>query len=128
MDVNISTETVSSDKDFVLLSKQSNDDELKIEIHPLPEGKGVNISVQPPKEAQRPIKYIAYDIVLAIDLSGFMSAEAPVPTSNTSERERNGLTVLDLAKHAGRTILEILDENDPLGLVTFLWPHQRCPS
>jgi len=48
-----------------------------------------------------------------------MDLEAPVPTANQSELERNGLTVLDLTKHAALTILESLDENDRLGVVTF---------
>lgn len=56
-----------------------------------------------------------------IDASSSMSAEAPIPTNNLSEKERNGLSVLDLVKHAARTILETLDldENDRLGIVTF---------
>jgi Mg-chelatase subunit ChlD len=100
----------------VLLPKPSN---LSLEIHPLPERNGVIVSVRPPREPQRLIEHVPCDIVLVVDVSGSMSAEAPAPAANPSEKERNGLTVLDLTKHAARTILETLDDNDRLGLVTF---------
>jgi Mg-chelatase subunit ChlD len=48
-----------------------------------------------------------------------MNDEAPVPTQDPTEKERNGLTVLDLTKHAALTTLESLDDNDCLGIVTF---------
>jgi hypothetical protein len=118
-DINTPTETVFSEKDYVLLPKRIEDDELRVDIHTEPERKGVIISVQPPREPRSSIEHVPCDIVLVIDVSGSMSAEAPAPTADPSERERNGLTVLDLTKHAARTILETLDGNDRLGLVTF---------
>lgn len=94
-------------------------DELQIELHPLPEKDGILVSVTPPKQPKLKMRHVPCDIVLVIDVSGSMGCEAPVPTASPSERERNGLTVLDLVKHAARTIIETLDENDRLGLVTF---------
>jgi hypothetical protein len=114
--LNTPTETISSEKEFLLLQKPKD---LTVEIHPLPARDGVIVSIQPPSEPRRQIEHVPCDIVLVIDISGSMSAEAPIPTVNPSEKERNGLTVLDLTKHAARTILETLDENDRLGLVTF---------
>ena len=59
------------------------------------------------------------DIVLVIDVSGSMGLDAPVPTNPGETVERTGLSVLDLVKHAARTILETLNEGDRLGIVTF---------
>ena len=46
-----------------------------------------------------------------------MGASAPVPGENGSED--TGLSVLDLTKHAVLTIIETLNEQDRLGIVTF---------
>lgn len=94
-------------------------DQFRIELHPLPEKDGILVSVIPPKQPDSKENHVPCDIVLVIDVSGSMGCEAPVPTTSPSERERNGLSVLDLVKHAARTIIETLDENDRLGLVTF---------
>lgn len=57
-----------------------------------------------------------------------MSADAPVPTTTTTsssdytneqQPEHNGLSVLDLVKHAARTIASTLNSSDRLGIVTF---------
>lgn len=47
-----------------------------------------------------------------------MGASAPAP-SNDAGAEDTGLSVLDLTKHAARTILETLDEGDRLGVVAY---------
>jgi Mg-chelatase subunit ChlD len=97
-------------------------DGLRIELHPLPEKDGILVSVIPPKQPKPssvPLRASSCDIVLVIDISGSMGCEAPVPSNSPSEREKNGLSVLDLVKHAARTIIESLNENDRLGLVTF---------
>lgn len=92
-------------------------EKLGLDIHPLPDG--VIISVHPPKAPSKDIRHVPCDITLVIDVSGSMCEEAPVPTENPSEKERNGLTVLDLTKHAALTILETLNKDDRLGIVTF---------
>lgn len=53
-----------------------------------------------------------------------MSADAPVPTTTSADYtneqpEHNGLSVLDLVKHAARTIASTLNSSDRLGIVTF---------
>ncbi|KAJ7209131.1 hypothetical protein GGX14DRAFT_453190, partial [Mycena pura] len=57
------------------------------------------------------------DLCLVLDVSGSMSALAPAP--GEQESESTGLTVLDVVKHATRTIVESLDDNDRVSIVTF---------
>lgn len=112
--------TVASESSLPIRSKATNvGHQFRIKLHPLPEKDGILVSVTPPKQPKSKINHVPCDIVLVIDVSGSMGCEAPVPTMPPSERERNGLSVLDLVKHATRTIIETLDENDRLGLVTF---------
>lgn len=114
------SETVASGSSLTIRSKAAKvGDQFRIELHPLPEKDGIMVSVAPPKQPKLKINHVPCDIVLVIDVSGSMGCDAPVPTTSPSERERNGLSVLDLVKHAARTIIETLDENDRLGLVTF---------
>lgn len=122
MDSGIQTpaETVYSDQNLVFRPKAGQKtDELRLELHPLPERDGVIVSVIPPRKPKSDINHVPCDIVLVIDVSGSMGCEAPVPAASPSEREKNGLSVLDLVKHAARTIIETLDHNDRLGIVTF---------
>ena len=65
------------------------------------------------------LSHVPCDIVLVIDVSGSMGADARVPTNPGETSERFGLSVLDLVKHAALTILETLDDEDRLGIVTF---------
>ncbi|KAK4099445.1 hypothetical protein N658DRAFT_429985 [Parathielavia hyrcaniae] len=82
---------------------------------------GVIIKVQPPREPKDTnLHHVPCDLVLSIDVSGSMRAAATVPSQpGDQEQEETGLSVLDLAKHAARTIMETLDANDRLGIVTF---------
>lgn len=66
------------------------------------------------------LKRASCDIVLVIDVSGSMEAAAPLPdVEDEIERDSAGLSILDLTKHAARTILKTLDSKDRLGIVTF---------
>jgi hypothetical protein len=96
-----------------------------VEIHPFEDG--LIAKVLPPKEPQdRSLDHIPCDIVLVVDVSGSMGADAPVPTNSGEVSERNGLSVLDLTKHAAKTILETLDAGDRLGIVTFASKAKVC--
>lgn len=90
-----------------------------INIHPLPDtdNDGVIIKIEPPKlPGDIKLPHVPCDIVLVIDVSGSMSADAPVPGET---EELTGLSVLDLVKHSCRTIMSTLDQNDRLAIVTF---------
>lgn len=67
----------------------------------------------------KPIAHVPCDIVLVIDVSGSMGSNAPIPANPGEKSENYGLSVLDLVKHASKTILKTLDEGDRLGIVTF---------
>ncbi|KAL2162319.1 hypothetical protein VTH06DRAFT_7232 [Thermothelomyces fergusii] len=94
----------------------------QVQLHPFKadDQQGLIVKVQPPKEpVNRELHHVPCDIVLCIDVSSSMAAAAPAPATSDGDREDTGLRVLDLVKHAARTILETLDERDRLGLVTF---------
>lgn len=97
-----------------------------VQIFPLRQADGehgVIVRVRPPeKPANDNIDHIPCDLVLSIDVSGSMGSEAPMPTQADGEagpQEDSGLSVLDLVKHAARTILSTLGDGDRLGIVTF---------
>ncbi|KAF3761998.1 hypothetical protein M406DRAFT_342654 [Cryphonectria parasitica EP155] len=62
------------------------------------------------------LSHVPCDIAMVIDVSGSMSADAPIPGETD---ELTGFSVLDLVKHACRTIISTLDERDRLAIVTF---------
>ncbi|EFX02291.1 von willebrand factor type a domain containing protein [Grosmannia clavigera kw1407] len=101
-----------------------------LNVYRLPSDDGILIKVKPPAypgnipsiSSQRGLAgqgHVPCSIVLVIDVSGSMQEDAPVPATKGEPMESNGLTVLDLVKHAARTILETLNEHDCLGIVTF---------
>lgn len=57
-------------------------------------------------------------ICCVIDVSGSMATSCEVKTA-TGQSESDGLTILDLVKHATRVIIESLSDNDKLSLVAF---------
>ncbi|KAI1810330.1 U-box domain-containing protein [Poronia punctata] len=100
-----------------------DNDDVSLTIHPVENGKGVLLSVRPPVEPSDPsMDHVPCDIVLVIDVSGSMAAAALAPPNEKQGKdcgEDYGLTALDLTKHAARTIMATLNENDRLGIVTF---------
>ena len=95
------------------------EDTVDLFLHPLRSQDGLIVKIVPPMLPSKPIAHVPCDIVLVIDVSGSMGANAPIPANPGDESENFGLSVLDLVKHASKTILETLDEGDRLGIVTF---------
>lgn len=95
-------------------------DDTAVEIHPVRELDSLIVSVKPPQLPVSGLNRATCDIILVIDVSGSMSSAAPVPDAGDGgDRESAGLSVLDLVKHAAKTILETLGSRDRLGIVTF---------
>lgn len=90
--------------------------DVTVKIQPLSDKDGVIIAVQPPRLPQNEkFSHAPCDIALVIDVSGSMGTDAPAP----GEQERTGLSVLDLVKHACRTIMSTMTKDDRLAIVTF---------
>ncbi|KAI1757878.1 U-box domain-containing protein [Xylaria castorea] len=116
-----SEEEDSDIKSIATLDSDKDDSVPVVTIHPIESKCGVLVKVQPPfQPLDSAIDHNPCDIVLVIDVSGSMNEEAPAPAAATGEgNEHFGLSVLDLTKHAARTIVSTLNEGDRLGIVTF---------
>jgi hypothetical protein len=98
---------------------QSSNDGVSFKMYPAGNN-SIIISVKPPDSPSKSIDHVSCDIVLVIDTSGSMHEEAPVPGASSGSRESDtGLSLLDLTKHAAKTIVETLNEKDRLGIVTY---------
>ena len=95
-------------------------EEASVSFHPL--DKGFIVSVRPPSvpspDSPSYQNHACIDLVLVIDVSGSMQDSAPMPSVGGA-KEHTGLSILDLTKHAARTIVETLNKGDRLGIVTF---------
>jgi len=58
------------------------------------------------------------DIVCVVDISGSMGSAASVK-GNFKQQESYGISMLDIVKHAVKTVVHSLDENDRFSLVVF---------
>lgn len=115
-----STATATAASTAPTVVDEANPEAATVDLRRLPEKNALLVSVNPPPKPQNDIPHVPCDIVLVIDVSGSMSAAAPLPLEDESaQAEKSGLSVLDLTKHAARTIIETLNESDRLGVVTF---------
>ncbi|KAG8743713.1 hypothetical protein FRC10_011586 [Ceratobasidium sp. 414] len=98
-------------------------DGLDITLVAQPSTQELLVSLVPPAEP-KPAgekmmgKRAPLDLCLVIDVSGSMDSEAPVP-GEQDKNETTGLSVLDVVKHATRTIIESMDDDDRVAIVTF---------
>jgi hypothetical protein len=121
---------------------------LVINLEAQPSSQELLISLLPPAQPKHDREKMAgrrapLDLCLVIDVSGSMNAEAPVPgeqgkyivcycglfSSNTcllDKNETTGLSVLDVVKHATRTIIESMSDDDRIAIVTFSDSAQVC--
>lgn len=77
------------------------------------------ISVIPPAgPVNNPADRIPVDVCCVIDISGSMANAATIKDEK-GNTETHGLTLLDVVKHATRTVGGLLGPNDRLALVTF---------
>jgi Mg-chelatase subunit ChlD len=106
------------------MSTSSTGAQLSVVRSPAVEGEDdlirVHASVSPPGSDVR----ASVDVVLVVDVSGSMSSEATIQTGQNS-REQHGLSLLDVVKHACRTVAASLGENDRLGVVSFASQAQQ---
>jgi len=58
------------------------------------------------------------DVCCVVDISGSMGSEASVKTG-TGQEERHGLSLLDIVKHAVKTVIHSLQPQDRFALVVF---------
>ena len=58
------------------------------------------------------------DVVCVIDISGSMATDASVQ-NDAGQKESHGLTILDVVKHAAKTVGSMLGPNDRLAIVSF---------
>lgn len=77
-------------------------------------GEYVKITVVPPEGKKR----IAHDIICVMDISGSMAEEAMV-RNKSGVKEGDGLSYLDLLKHAAKTIILNLSEEDRFALISY---------
>ena len=73
-----------------------------------------SINIIPPKGIDRQ----SGDISAVVDISGSMGIEATIK-NNSGQNESHGLSILDITKHALRTIVYCLDPDDRFALISY---------
>ncbi|KXH38565.1 von Willebrand factor type A domain-containing protein [Colletotrichum simmondsii] len=112
-------ESSRCDTPTATMTEYDTSDDVSLSLHAFAGRDGILAKITPPKQPLKPTVHVPCDIVLVIDVSGSMGANAPIPANPGEVAENYGLSVLDLVKHAALTIVETLDEGDRLGIVTF---------
>jgi len=75
----------------------------------------VLLRVTPPNATAR----LAGDVCVVVDVSGSMQQEATIKTERTRDVEAQPLSVLDIVKHAIKTLVHTLQPGDRLGIVAY---------
>ncbi|KAF3166205.1 hypothetical protein TWF788_000577 [Orbilia oligospora] len=74
---------------------------------------------QPEKTDKGDFKRAPLDLCCVIDVSGSMEESAPAQSEDGKTKEDTGLTILDVVKHAMKTIIATLNDDDRLAIVAF---------
>jgi len=78
-------------------------------------GAPVLVTITPPAGTER----VPVDICCVVDVSGSMGTEAMIQAEAGGQSQGHGLSVLDIVKHAMRTIVRNLEARDRLALVAY---------
>jgi len=100
-------------------SELKEDGDVKLDMSLLPDKDGsdcfrVMLSVLPAESKTR----TPCDICVVIDVSDSMGSDATIQNAKGGI-ESKGFSILDIVKHAARTIINLLDKNDRMSLVVF---------
>eukprot|EP01084_Bolivina_argentea_P213745 362931_1 len=96
--------------------EQKGSDLLELGVHSTKDDR-LKISVIPPKLGKK-LKRLPLIISCVVDTSGSMGCDAIIKDANGKE-ESHGLSILDLVKHSIKTIIECLNKNDYLSIISY---------
>ena len=121
------TDSVSSFTSSTTAVAPELDSSLSLVLSADPDAKQLLVSVTPPDKPQGKLgKRPPIDICCVIDVSGSMGTEAPIPADPTTgaPAESTGLSVLDVVKHALRTIIATMQKGEHCGNVVDVHDEQ----
>lgn len=93
----------------------TSSDQLELFVTPDKHSDDVLVTLSPPHDGKR----IPVDICCVIDISGSMDTTATIPTEPGKPTESTNLSILDIVRHAIRTIIVNMQPQDRIALVTF---------
>uniref|UniRef100_A0A7S3Y272 U-box domain-containing protein n=1 Tax=Heterosigma akashiwo TaxID=2829 RepID=A0A7S3Y272_HETAK len=97
-----------------VMAEALSDQEVALELKQADNGV-CSIVMRPPAGTNR----TPVDIVCVIDVSGSMNSAATMKATKEADSESHGFSLLDIVKHALKTVVGALNENDRVGLVAF---------
>ncbi|KAF7973236.1 hypothetical protein HWV62_15735 [Athelia sp. TMB] len=104
--MHISSTPSIADSDWTAVDTSDSESPVGISLSADHKSSKVLVTLTPPAAAPR----APMDICCVIDVSGSMGTEAPVP-GDGGEKERTGLSVLDVVKHSLKTIIATMKSN-----------------